>query len=197
MNKQSRKLVLLILAVTFCLSGCLSHVWTGASLLYDRHSVYKKIDDYALATRVNYLIFHDEFFKRKGCVIDLAVFNGDVLVAGHVPTERMQEELKHRLARLSDYRHIYNEVVVAQLPSQTLTDTWITTKIRAHLLSDSSIDPNAFKVITTDRVVYLMGEAKSDEARKVVHIARETHGVKKVVKLMRYYVIMAKEQLLE
>ncbi|MDP1614696.1 MAG: BON domain-containing protein [Methylococcales bacterium] len=180
---------LIILSILLCLCGCITEVWTGASLLYDRHHVYKKMGDYSLSARVNHLLFSDNVFKCRGCVIDVATFNDDVLLAGHVPTERLHAMLAGRLAHLSEYRHLYNEVVVARIPSQTVTDTWITTKIRSHLLADSRLDPNAFKVITTDGIVYLMGEVMADQARRVVYIAQNTAGVRKVVKLMHYFTI--------
>lgn len=179
----------IILGILLSLCGCITEVWTGASLLYDRHHVYKKMGDYSLSARTNHLLFSDNVFKCRGCVIDVATFNDDVLLAGHVPTERLHAILAQRLVHLSDYRHLYNEVVVAKLSSQSIKDTWITTKIRSHLLADSRIDPNAFKVITTDGVVYLMGEVMANQARRVVYIAQNTAGVKKVVKLMHYFTI--------
>lgn len=184
--KQGR-LTLLIIAIVCCLSGCFSSLWTGASLVYDRHDVYKKLDDYHLLVAVNNAVFSDKYFKNPQTVIDVAVFNGDLLLAGHVANTEMAEELHRRLQKIKGYRRIYNKVIVSNKPSTSLEDTWITTKIRSQIFADSSIDPNAFKVITSDGVVYLMGDVKHSEADKVITIARYTQGVSRVVKILKYF----------
>lgn len=179
--------ILVILLLSSCLSSCVGSLWTGASLVYDRHDVYKKLNDYHLLVKVNDVLAVNRTFNQPGCVLDIAVFNGDILVAGHVPTEELFEELRSRLAKLREYRRLFNEVHVKVIPSNSVQDTWITTKIRSQIFADDSIDPNAFKVITSDRVVYLMGDVKPDEAEKVVTMARFTKGVKKVIKVMKYF----------
>lgn len=186
MLKQGRYTVV-ILALVFGLSGCMSGVWTGASLFYDRHNVYKKIDDYHLFIEINNSLFFDRTFKNQRCVLDIVVFNGDILIAGHLPTGELFTEMVKRLHTIEGRPRFYNEVKVADLESNTTQDTWITAKIRSQVLADSSIDPNAFKVVTTDRVVYLIGEMKPDQAEKVVLIARGTNGVDHVVKIIKYF----------
>ena len=66
MNKQGCYLVLLLLNIIF-LNGCVSSIWTGANLVYTRHSVYKKIDDYKLAAAANHVLFEDKILS-KGAV---------------------------------------------------------------------------------------------------------------------------------
>lgn len=179
--------VLLVVLLVHCLSGCVGSIWTGASLVYDRHDVYKKLNDYHLLVEVNDLLAEKRTFNQPSCVLDIAVFNGDILVAGHVPDEFLFDELRNRLAKLRGYRRMFNEVKVMAVPSNNMQDTWITTQIRSRIFADASIDPNAFKVITADRIVYLMGDVKPDEAEKVVTMARFTKGVDKVVKVMKYF----------
>lgn len=178
----------ILFGLMLMLSGCLgSYIWTGASMFYDRHNVYKKVSDYELSANANHLVFHDEYLKCSNCLVDITAFNSDMLLSGHLPTPAMRKELERRVAHLPDYRHIYNEVTVSTAPTQTVEDMWITTKIRTQILSDEEIDPHPFKVVTTDGVVYLMGEVQADQARRIIHIARQTPGVIRVVKLMRTY----------
>lgn len=187
---RSLKRVFYIHILLFLLSGCIgSYVWTGVNLLYDRHNVYKKVNDYELSANANHLVFKDMTLKCPNCNIDITAFNFDLLLSGHLPTEAMKRELERRVAHLPAYRHIYNKVVVSSQPTDSLQDSWITTKIRTQIISDDNIDPHPFKVITTDRIVYLMGEVEAHQARRIIQIARETPGVIKVVKLMRTYVI--------
>ncbi|WP_165482457.1 BON domain-containing protein [Legionella bozemanae] len=186
MLKQGCFAVLLAF-VLLCLSSCMGSLWTGATMVYNRHNVYKKLDDYSLYLKVNNAIMIDNTFKNTKSVIDIAIFNGDVLVAGHVPTAEMQTELSRRLAKVRGYRRLFNQVKVSALESNTVQDSWITTKIRSQIFADDSIDPNAFKIITSDRVVYLMGDVRKEQAEKVINMARRTNDVVRVVKILKYF----------
>lgn len=179
--------ILLLTALLLCLSGCISGVWTGANLIYDRHGVYKKWDNYHLFLKVNNALTIDKLFKCSNCVTDIAVFNGDVLLTGHLPNDELLNELAQRLNKVQGYRRLFNEVKLSNGSSNTLQDSWITTKIRSQIFADDSIDPKAFKVITSDGVVYLMGDVHPRQAQTVVTIARQTAGVVKVVKILQYY----------
>lgn len=173
--------------LTMLLSGCVSSLWTGANLAYDRHHIYKKLDDYQLSLNVTKAIYKDAVFKQRGCAIDLAVFNGDILLAGHVPVPHLRQTLEDRVAVLQGYRRLFNQVSVNFINDAKVQDSWITTKIRSQIFADSRIDPNAFKIVTSDQVVYLMGDVLPEQASYVIAIARHTAGVKRVVKLLQYY----------
>lgn len=185
MKKQGR-LILIGLACV-ALSGCISNLWTGATLVYDRHDVYKKLDDYNLVAVAHHALFDDKVFKQPGCYLDLAVFNDDMLLAGHVPTELLRDEAVNRLQRLGGYREFFNQVAVKNEPTNALQDTWITTLIRTQILADATINPNDFKIITVDGIVYLMGDVIPEQAARVIAISRGTRGVMRVVKLLNYY----------
>ncbi|KTD44870.1 BON domain-containing protein [Legionella quateirensis] len=194
MRKQGR-FILVLLILVCSLSGCIGTVWTGATLLYDRHDVYKKLNDYNLLAEVNRVLAVNRTFNNSSCVLDIAAFNGDILIAGHVPTNELLEELKQRLTKVKHYRRLFNDVHVRQVSSNSVEDSWITTKIRSQIFADDSIDPDAFKIITSDRIVYLMGDVKPDQAAKVIKIARYTTGVERVVKMMRYFTYQSAKQI--
>lgn len=175
------------LMASLVLSGCLSGVWTGASLIYNRHNVYQKLSDYKLSLTTRHLLFGDQQLKQAGCYLDIAVFNGDILVAGHIPSSALREEALRRLNGLSGYRELFKQIAVRQALNDGVEDIWITTKIRSQIVANSAIDPNMFKIITSDRIVYVMGDVKPSEARLVLNIARKVDGVIRVVKLLRYY----------
>ena len=117
----------------------------------------------------------------------MAVFNGDLLLVGHVPELALREEIMRRISNISGFRRVFNQIDVADLPNNSMNDSWITTKIRSQIFADSTIDPNVFKVITSDNIVYLMGDVQPNQATKVIDIARNTEGVVRVVKLFKYY----------
>jgi osmotically-inducible protein OsmY len=194
MNKQGRLLLILIILSGY-LSSCISNIWTGANLVYDRHDVYKKFSDYQLFVNVNNSLYVDKLFHCDTCVLDVATFHGDILVAGHLPTDELLQEARQRLFKISGYRHLFIELVVSQNSPSGFQDSWITTKIRSKMFADDSIDPNAFKITTSDNVVFLMGDVKEEQALRVIKLARSSSGVVKVVRLLNYYTYQSPREL--
>lgn len=184
---EQGRLVFIIIIICGALSGCLSNLWTGANLVYDRHDVYKKLNDYHLLMQVNNTLYSDKLFKCDYCALDVGVFNGDILVAGHLPSLELRNEARQRLFKIKEYRHLFIEINLSQTTANSVHDSWITTKIRSQIFADDSIDPNAFKIITSDSIVYLMGDVKAEQAKQVISISRTTSGVTRVVKLLNYF----------
>jgi osmotically-inducible protein OsmY len=177
-----------VLLIASCLlTGCFTPLWTGASLLYDRHHVYKKLGDYQLAAKAGHALYQDDAFRQKGSSIDLVVFNGDILLVGHVPTLELRYLAAQRISDLTGYRRLINQVHVKDQPNHGVEDGWITAKIRGRMFADAEIDLHSFKIITSDCIVYLMGDVRPKQAIRVVSIASSTSGVKQVVKLFKYY----------
>ncbi|MFY7697790.1 MAG: BON domain-containing protein [Legionella sp.] len=168
-------------------TGCVSNVWTGATLLYDRHSVYKKFSDFQLNANANRALYQDLVFKRDDVAIDVAVFNGDILLAGHVPTLALRDEAVFRVTKQGGYRRFHNALSIEASSNHSLKDVWITMKIRSGIFADDQIKPDQFKIITSDQVVYIMGDVIPLQALKVINIAQHCSGVRKVVKLLKYY----------
>ena len=181
---------LALMLLSLLLIGCVTNLWTGASLIYDRHNVYKKLEDYQLAASIGRALHKNPLFKQKECIFDIAVFNEDVLLVGVVPTEEMREQARQQVNEIKGYRRFFNQLTVSKIPNKTgLQDSWITTKIRSRIFADSSINPHEFKVITFNRVVYLMGDVIPEQATSVIRIARQCAGVRRVVKLFKYYTL--------
>jgi len=176
-----------IFILSFLLNGCVANIWTGASLIYDRHNVYIKLNDFQLAANVSRALYHDKLFKCRDCAIELAVFNLDVLMVGHVPTAALRQEAINRVEAISGKRRFFDQLQLSHTGEDPLLDSWITTTIRGDILADSSIDPHQFKVVTSDQIVYLMGDVIPAQANKVILYARQCRGVKRVVKLFKYY----------
>lgn len=163
-------------------------------MVYDRHNIYKKVNDFNLGANVNRAFYSDDTFKCKHCSIDIAVFNRDVLLAGHVPSKALYREAQTRIKNVKGYRRVFNQIEVRDAPSEYYEDIWITTKIRARIIADANINPNHFKVVTSDNVVYLMGDVIPEQAERVKEIARSCSGAKKVVTMFQYYNLSLKPQ---
>ena len=117
----------------------------------------------------------------------MAVFNGDVLLAGHLPGNKLRNKAEQRLQTLSGYRKLFIQVAISKAVNNGIEDSWITTKIRSKIIADAQIDPTVFKIITSDRIVYIMGDVYPKEAVRVIDIAKRTDGVIRVVKMLKYY----------
>ncbi|GGI86678.1 BON domain-containing protein [Legionella impletisoli] len=185
--KRKTAVIIGVLLFSSALTGCVGNILTGATLFYDRHTLYKQAGDFQLGANVGRTLYKDTTFKCDHCAIDYAVFNGDILLAGHVPNRALKQEAERRVKQLSGYRRLFVQISLEQAPRDTLEDSWITAKIRSGILADSDINPKKFKVITSDQIVYLMGDVLPEQARKVILIARETSGVRRVVKLFKYF----------
>lgn len=176
------------------LTGCIGNLWTGATLVYDRHNIYKQMSDFKLATNISHALGTDHLVRCADCLVDVAVFNGDVLLSGHVPSESLREEVQTRVENLQGYRRLFNQLATHSWPDSSLKDNWITTKIRSEIFANSDINPHSFKVVTSDGIVYLMGDVIPKEADLVIQIASQCKGVRRVVKLFKYYHLSNKAQ---
>lgn len=171
----------------FMLTGCLSSLWTGATLIYDRHHLYKSANDFKLVADARRALYKDDYFKRSDCLLDLAAFHGDLLLAGHLPSTKLRDLAIQRVRALGGFRRFFDQISVHKIRHNEILDSWISAKIRAKILADSSIDPNAFKIITIDQMVYVMGDVLPQQGNKILKIASSTTGVKRVIKLLQYY----------
>ena len=177
----------LITAFCLLLTGCVSNVFTGANLIYDRHNVYLKINDIQLTSFSNRTLFRDKVFKCPSCMMSVMVFNRDILLVGTVPTHALRMEASKRLNKLPDHRRIFNQLYINSPSPNALRDSWITFSIHSYILSNANIDPHAFKILTWGGVVYLMGDVMPEQAKPVIDYAKGCSGVVRVVNFFRYY----------
>lgn len=169
------------------LTGCWSSAITGVSLVYDRHNIYLKLNDYQLAGKINKELYKDKLFKCDNCALEVAVFNRDVLITGSVPLKSMRHEAAIRVKSVAGSRRIFNQVSISENKGDQLYDSWITGNIRGKIIADSDIDPHEFKVVTSRQIVYLLGDVHKEQAEKVLNYSRESPGVYRIVNLLRYY----------
>ena len=120
--------------------------------------------------------------------INVAVFNGLVLLTGEVSSATMKT-LAGDVAR--DYtrvRQVYNELQVrgnTSIISRT-NDTIISGKIKTKLAFNKGVNYSDLMVITEDSIVYLLGTVSEATGDLAAETARNTSGVKKVVKCLEY-----------
>lgn len=187
-NTQTKLITLLF--IPFLLSACVGSVLTtGAELYYERYQVGKMLDDHHLVSSGNKILQHNRHILAHSRVI-LTAFNQDLIITGQVPNHAMKSFVNKILSPLKpNRRRLFNELQIGPKISHTtiIKDSWITSKLRAKMLVNSHINQKAFKVITENGVVYIVGDVKKEQAKIVIDIAKRLSGVKKVVRILKYY----------
>lgn len=174
------------------LSGCLGGMWTGANLFYGRHHVFKKTTDVMIAAKVGHALKLDPLLAcpSQYC-FEIAVFHGDVLLLGSVDSIEKKQKATEVSQDIAHIRHLYNYIDVTDQMGidSNMNDHWITTKIRTHVMANSEIDPDPFKIVSHQQVVYILGDVLDDQEKLIIDIAKETDSVKKVVNLTQTYTL--------
>lgn len=121
--------------------------------------------------------------------VDIISHNGVVLLIGQVPSE----ELKSRATQIASeastkIKRIRNELEVSGSSSflARSNDTWIATKVRTLMLTNSDVPSDQVRVITENGTVYLMGMIDQSQGDHAANLARNVSGVIRVVKEFEY-----------
>lgn len=173
------KIKLLICLLFSCLlTGCVAAV-----VSQDYHTAVNLERDARIFHIVHTTIVTDPRFR--GSRIGVSCFNQDVLLVGQTPIASLRV-IAEKIAQGTDnVRRVYNQVVIAapiSLKEQS-NDAWITSQVRARMLAEKGLESGFIRVVTEDRVVYLMGVVTPDQAALAVNVARQISGVRKVVKI--------------
>ena len=184
----------------FCLSGL---VWAALALqgcvpvvigaggaaayssLEDRRTTGTQIEDESIEVRASNRI-GDRFGSRVH--VNVTSYNRIALVTGEVPDAAAREEAEKIVRAVPNVRDVTNDLQVAGISSlvSRTNDSYLTSKVRGRLLDTQRVSPVHLKVVTEAGVVYLMGVVTESEADEAVEIARNTGGVRKVVKVFEY-----------
>ena len=176
------------IAATTLLSGCLtSVVTTGAQAAYEHRSLQNTAHDHYLAMHIERAI-HWGSDDYKTSRVSVSVLDDVVILTGQVPTQALRDRLIPIAKTVPDVHEIHNLTTVSPKLSTLaqLGDSWITTKIKTRIIAANEIDPEKIKVLTENGTVILMGTVFPDQADIAVDIARDTSGVKGVVKAFTY-----------
>jgi len=179
-----------IVLIAFSMTSCVNVATTGATIVYNRHNIEKNLFDHYLTMQAHQALYidHDDF---KNANIVITTYQGEMLLLGQAPTELQKREAEGIIKKIPDIKKIYNLVEIRS-PSSYLTrvsDTWITTKIKSKLMATNDVDATKVKVVTENGIVYLLGTLEVAEAEAAVNIARQTDGVRQVMKIFSYVTI--------
>jgi osmotically-inducible protein OsmY len=173
------------------LTGCtaagesIPFVAAGTWFNHDRRDAKTIIDDQAITVKANLAIAKNKQIWKDSHVSTLS-YNNTLLLVGQTKSQVYKQQIEKIVQPISGLGTIYNQITVGPLIClQTrANDTWITTQVKARIISNRNVGINRVKVITEDSVVYLMGALTPDEEQTTIDIARRVPCVKKVITIV-------------
>lgn len=181
-------LILLTLAL---LQGCAGAVVlgavSGAKMANDERSVGTQLSDTNADFQISSALSkHNDISNQTN--ITAVVMNNNVLMIGQSPNSMLRDKAINTVQGLQLGGKIHNQIRIGNPTSFTTrsNDTWVTTKVKGRMLNENGIDVTRIKVITENGEVFLLGLVDRKQADLAVDIARNTAGVRKVVKVFEY-----------
>jgi len=178
--------ITLFAPVALALGGCVPLVAgaggaaaVGAS--QDR-GLEQAVDDNEIAFEINRKLLAQHSNLYSG--VSTQVRKGRVLLTGRVPAQEDRIAVTRLVWSIGGVKEVINELNVGKEGSfsQSVSDTTISTKLRARLTGDKNVSGINYSIETVDGVVYLMGTALDRaELDRVIAHARDINGVRNVV----------------
>lgn len=174
---------LLALAHAGCSQLAMQTASVGATVSMDRRTAGAQLDDQAIQLKAAAALAEAMSVTNN---VYVASYNRQVLLTGEV-SDQARRELSERLVRrIENVRAVYNEISVANSASmmQLGEDVYLAARVRAAFFEAPDLSYSAFRVVTTARVVYLMGCVTSRESDRAVQVIRRVKGVSRIVKAL-------------
>lgn len=149
----------------------------------DRRTSGAQLEDQAIEIKVPNRI-KDQVGSRAR--VNVTSYNRRVLLTGEVANERDKQLIGQIASQVENVSAVHNELEVTNSPSfsEQATDTVTTGRVKAAFVDVKQVPASAFKVTTERSTVYLMGRVTQREADYATQVARNTQGVRKVVRVL-------------
>jgi osmotically-inducible protein OsmY len=186
-----RLAVCLILASTITLQGCPVLVFGAAVGGTAFMTTERRTSDALLADeRIEWTSVQRlrESGRWEQMNLNVTSYNRIALLTGQAANEDARQLAEKVVSEIPGVRGVSNELVVGAFSNfgARSGDSFVTTQVKARMVSGTGVNPTHVKVVTESGIVYLLGlvtQAESDAAAK---IAAGTQGVNKVVKYFEY-----------
>lgn len=178
--------------IVSALQGCVAVVATtaagGVLVAEDRRTNAAMLEDESLELKTQRRISEKFDQYRDTIHTNITSYNRNLLITGEVPSEEVKDGIGKILKETDNVRNVTNELVSAAPTSigSRSNDTLITSKVKSRFIEARKFQANWVKVVTENKVVYLMGIVNHKEAADAADIAATTSGVEKVVKVFEY-----------
>lgn len=195
MARAPNPLRLSLIAAGVMLAGITTSAHAATTMVADNdssRSVGAAIDDTAITAKVKAKFLTDD--RLKGADISVETDNGIVKLTGKAPNEKAKDAAESLAENVSGVKDVDNEISApsaltslkksagkaADDVGEAASDTWITTKVKTSIATDSKIKGD-ISVSTDKGVVVLSGKVPNDTSRdRAVALAKTVDGVKDV-----------------
>lgn len=183
----------ILLLISILTTGCVPAVFVaggavaGSSVVGDQRSFQTIASDDNAAYLANTRLSANKEL-RSDAHVSAVVFNRELLLVGQAPTEELKIKAEDLVKSVPKVKKVYNQITIGD-PIGTLAnanDAMLTTSIKTRMMATTNLKSNQFKVVTEDKVVYLLGLTTKRQAQRAVIVARNSAGVKRVVTLFHY-----------
>lgn len=175
-------LALFALSITGCAGLFVAGAATTASIVIDPRTTQEIWNDNNIEFEIAGIGNKAPF--RSNARIIASSYNGTVVLIGQANTEQLRREIESKARDIKGVKNIHNQIrVKAPLSMGEIShDSWITTKVKSALIANSELTGTKIKVITEDQEVFLLGYVSEQHADIATDIARNTSGVKQVIR---------------
>ncbi len=188
--KQSL-IVLCVLMLTACSSiGSNLAELTGLSYLHDRRdsaaiATDERIEDSAI------IELHQLGDVKEQAHFNITSYNAKVLVTGEARTATVREKIISHIRIISGVKLVHNELVIAPLSTikSRSEDALITIKVKQALSEIDDMpgfDATRVKVVSENKVVYLMGIVHEEEGMTAAKRVQKIDGVEKIIAVFEF-----------
>lgn len=180
-----------LLFIASLLSGCAGVVAVGAvggaMMANDERSFRTQLDDTNADFEIASALSSHNDLKNQTHITGV-VMNGNILLIGQAPNSMLRDKAVRVIKQLKIGGKLHNQIRIGNPTSFTTrsNDTWITTKVKGRMLSQTGLDITKIKVITENGEVFLLGLVDKEQADLAVDVTRNTAGVRKVIKVFEY-----------
>lgn len=179
------------LGLSVLISGCSDLIGAGRETPIQEdpghRTVGSYIDDEVIET-LSLVNLKKGSSEMEASNISVTSYNGVVLLTGQAPSDAVRSEAEQIVSQVRKVRKIHNEIKISGVSSALArsNDLWLTTKVKAELLTNENVEGSRIKVVTDSSTVYLMGLVNPQEADVAINIVRNITGVEKIVKVFEY-----------
>ncbi|MFQ6018879.1 MAG: BON domain-containing protein [Kiloniellaceae bacterium] len=142
--------------------------------------------DTEIRLEINRLWFQEDATLFRG--VNLQVQEGRILLTGTVPDPDTRLSVVRLAWQAPGVKEVINEIEVADTSSlsDAARDAWISAQLRAKLLADPEVGSIDYSIETVNRVLYLMGVARTAaELDRVIRHAKNIAYLRRVVSYVR------------
>ena len=180
---MSLQRIIAAVALLALLSGCVAAAAGGAAIAASAdRSIGDQVNDATIKAATSAVWRKTNADMASS--LDCDVYEGRVLITGRVSNPAWIEDAIRVAWRVKGVQQVYNEITVGP-PTTTgddLSDGFISTRLRNELLWDADVRSVNFIVTTSDRVVFVLGSARTPaELERVTAYARNIPNVRRVV----------------